>query len=120
MAPAAKRPRQALAHGLGRPLRASTRSRFSPAAEEARRPLPRHQRQGARGRVSGRGHGVTARLDINRWNRNNVDDVWEDRNIDPDKADNVVAVEACSVDTVNDQPGRGAARREDQRACTRR
>jgi hypothetical protein len=34
---------------------------------------------------------ITARLDINRWNRNNVNDVWEDRDIDPDKADNVIA-----------------------------
>jgi hypothetical protein len=36
---------------------------------------------------------VSARLDINRWNRRNVDDVWKDRDIDPDKADDVISAQ---------------------------
>jgi hypothetical protein len=34
---------------------------------------------------------LTTRLDVNRWNRKNVDDVWKGQNIDPDKADDVVS-----------------------------
>ena len=34
---------------------------------------------------------LTTRLDVDRWNRKNVDDVWKGQNIDPDKADDVVS-----------------------------
>ena len=63
---------------------------FSPVAEA---PDDRYRSTSAKVRVgaSDAAATVTKRLDVNRWNRKNVDDVWKGQNIDPDKADDVVA-----------------------------
>jgi hypothetical protein len=62
---------------------------FSPVAEK---PDDRYRDTSASVRVGASQAAATlsARLDVNRWNRKNVDDVWTGRNIDPDKADDVV------------------------------
>jgi hypothetical protein len=62
---------------------------FSPVAEK---PDDRYLATSASVRVGASAAEATlsARLDVNRWNRKNVDDAWTGRNIDPDKADNVV------------------------------
>jgi hypothetical protein len=63
---------------------------FSPVADA---PDDRYKGTSAKVRVgaSAAAATVTKRLDVNRWNRKNVDDVWKGKNIDPDKADDVVA-----------------------------
>lgn len=62
---------------------------FSPVAEK---PDDRYRDTSATVRVGASASTATlsTRLDVNRWNRKNVDDVWTGRNIDPDKADDVV------------------------------
>ncbi len=63
---------------------------FSPVAEA---PDDRYRDTSTSVRVGATAPTATlaARLDLNRWNRKNVDDVWKGRNIDPDKADDVVS-----------------------------
>jgi hypothetical protein len=63
---------------------------FSPVAEK---PDDRYRDTSASVRVgaSAAAATVSTRLDVNRWNRKNVDDVWKGKNIDPDKADDVVS-----------------------------
>jgi hypothetical protein len=63
---------------------------FSPVAEA---PDDRYRDTSASVRVGATAATATlsTRLDVNRWNRKNVDDVWKGRNIDPDKADDVVS-----------------------------
>jgi hypothetical protein len=63
---------------------------FSPVAEA---PDDRYRDTSASARVGATAATATisTRLDVNRWNRKNVDDVWKGRNIDPDKADDVVS-----------------------------
>jgi hypothetical protein len=63
---------------------------FSPVAEK---PDDRYRDTSASVRVGASDATATlsTRLDVNRWNRKNVDDVWKGRNIDPDKADDVVS-----------------------------
>lgn len=64
---------------------------FSPVAEK---PDDRYRDTSASVRVgaSAEAATVSTRLPVNRWNRKNVDDVWKGRDIDPDKADDVVQV----------------------------
>ncbi len=63
---------------------------FSPVADA---PDDRYRGSSAKVRVGASADAatVTKRLDVNRWNRKNVNDVWKGQNIDPDKADDVVA-----------------------------
>jgi D-alanyl-D-alanine carboxypeptidase len=63
---------------------------FSPVAEK---PDDRYRDTSASVRVGASDAAATlsTRLDVNRWNRKNVDDVWKGKNIDPDKADDVVS-----------------------------
>jgi hypothetical protein len=63
---------------------------FSPVAEK---PDDRYRATSASVRVGATAATATlsTRLDVNRWNRKNVDDVWKGENIDPDKADDVVS-----------------------------
>jgi D-alanyl-D-alanine dipeptidase len=64
---------------------------FSPVAEK---PDDRYRHTSASVRVGASQAAATlaTRLDVNRWNRKNVDDVWKGQKIDPDKADDVVSV----------------------------
>ena len=64
---------------------------FSPAAEK---PDDRYRATSATVSVGATDAAATlsTRLDVNRWNRKNVDDVWTGQSIDPDKADDVVRV----------------------------
>ncbi|WP_045119000.1 hypothetical protein [Haliangium ochraceum] len=62
---------------------------FSPLAEEPDDRY-RHTRAVQRVDASASAATLTKRLDVHRWNRKNVDDVWSARGIDPDKADDVV------------------------------
>ena len=62
---------------------------FSPVAEK---PDDRYRASSAGVRVGATDAAATlsTRLDVNRWNRKNVDDVWKGKDIDPDKAGDVV------------------------------
>lgn len=62
---------------------------FSPVAEK---PDDRYRDTSASVRVGASDASATlaTRLDVNRWNRKNVDDVWKGKDIDPDQADDVV------------------------------
>ncbi|WP_199351165.1 M15 family metallopeptidase [Haliangium ochraceum] len=68
---------------------AAYRVTFSPLAEEPDDRY-RHTRAVQRVDASASAATLTRRLDVHRWNRKNVDDVWSARGIDPDKADDVV------------------------------
>lgn len=78
-----------LSHTVDVDRYAEYRVTFSPVAEK---PDDRYRATSASMRVGASAAAATlsARLDVNRWNRKNVDDVWTGRNIDPDKADDVV------------------------------
>lgn len=63
---------------------------FTPLASP---PDDRYRATSARLRVAGSAGAatLTARLDLDRWNRRNVADVWQGRDIDPGKAGDVVS-----------------------------